>query len=491
MTNLHSWKNVYAAFLFSVLATIASPAQTLTTLVEFTGTQGQAPSALIQGFDGDFYGTTQRGGANNSGSAFRLTSSGTMTTLYSFCSQFGQGFCSDGKEPTEGLVQATNGTFYGTTTTGGMDGMGSIFTVDRTGKFTSLYSFCAQMYCLDGFEPDGLVQAINGNLYGTTLFGGQLFYGTVFEITPTGTLTTLHSFDNADGNNPYATLLQATNGNLYGTTITGSGPSIGGTVFQVTPSGTLTTVHYFNEAKGDMGGDYPNGLIQGPDGSLYGTTKDGGTGTQGKQCYGGNCGVVFRITPAGKFTTIYDFCSQTNCSEGGYPQAGLVLGTDGNFYGTTYFGGNNNNAGTIFKITPQGVLTTLYTFCSQPNCTDGANPGTALMQSTDGNFYGTTFSGGQGGLSGDMGTIFRLSTGLGPFVKLVRNAGKVGQTGGILGQGFTGTTGVFLNGTPANFTVVSDTYIQAAVPAGGTSGFVTVDTPGGVLTSNVPFHVIP
>ena len=150
-----------------------------------------------------------------------------------------------------------------------------------------------------------------------------------------------------------------------------------------------------------------------------------------------------------------------------------------------------NNAGTIFKITPQGVLTTLYTFCSQPNCTDGANPGTALMQSTDGNFYGTTFSGGQGGLSGEMGTIFRLSTGLGPFVKLVRSAGKVGQSGGILGQGFTGTTGVFLNGTPANFTVVSDTYIQATVPAGGTSGFVTVDTPGGVLTSNVPFHVIP
>ena len=145
MTNLPSWKNACAVLLFGALATIASPAQTLTTLVEFTGTQGQAPSALIQGFDGDFYGTTQLGGANNSGSAFKLTSSGTMTTLYSFCSQFGQGFCSDGKAPTDGLVQATNGTFYGTTATGGMDDMGSIFTIDPSGKFTSLYSFCAQM----------------------------------------------------------------------------------------------------------------------------------------------------------------------------------------------------------------------------------------------------------------------------------------------------------------------------------------------------------
>src|SRR5215831_11669825 len=173
MTNLHSWKSACAVFLFYGLATISSPAQTLTTLLDFTGTPGQSASALIQGFDGDFYGTTEGGGANNSGSAFKLTSSGTLTTLYSFCSQFGQGFCIDGKGPTEGLAQATNGTFYGTTVTGGMNDMGSIFTVDPSGKFTSLYSFCAQMYCQDGFQPDGLVQAINGNFYGTTEFGGK------------------------------------------------------------------------------------------------------------------------------------------------------------------------------------------------------------------------------------------------------------------------------------------------------------------------------
>ena len=150
-----------------------------------------------------------------------------------------------------------------------------------------------------------------------------------------------------------------------------------------------------------------------------------------------------------------------------------------------------NNAGTIFKITPQGGADHALHLLFSTKLHGRSEPRHWLMQSTDGNFYGTTFSGGQGGLSGEMGTIFRLSTGLGPFVKLVRSAGKVGQSRGILGQGFTGTTGVFLNGTPANFTVVSDTYIQATVPAGGTSGFVTVDTPGGVLTSNVPFHVIP
>jgi uncharacterized repeat protein (TIGR03803 family) len=137
------------------------------------------------------------------------------------------------------------------------------------------------------------------------------------------------------------------------------------------------------------------------------------------------------------------------------------------------------------------VLTTIYNFCSQTNCTDGAYPAAALLQATDGNFYGTTSSGGTGGLSGNQGTIFRFSTGLGPFVKLVRDSGKVGDTNGILGQGFIGTSGVFLNGTPASFTVVSDTFIEATVPAGATSGFVTVDTPSGTLTSNVAFRVRP
>ena len=160
--------------------------------------------------------------------------------------------------------------------------------------------------------------------------------------------------------------------------------------------------------------------------------------------------------------------------------------TDGNFNGVATEGGANAG-GTVFEITPSGVLTVLYSFCSQANCFDGIFP-VGIMQATDGNLYGTTI---RVVIPAPGGTVFRFSTGLGPFVGLVQDAGKVGQTSGILGHGLTGTTGVFLNGAPVTFTVVCDTYIQATVPAGATSGYVTVRTPSGTLKSNVEFQVIP
>ncbi len=467
-----------AAFLFCAVAVVASSAQTFTTLLDFNGTNGAVPSALIQGYDGNFYGTTKLGGLNNLGTAFQLTSSGTLKTLYSFCAQAN---CTDGEEPLTGLMQATDGNFYGTTNGGGK-GYGTIFAMTGKGKLTQLYSFCHGSGCPDGNEPNGLVQATNGNLYGTAEFGGKSDSGTAFEMTPRGTLTILHEFSGhgSDGSTPSTSLLQAANGNLYGATV-----DLSGTLFEMTPTGTLTTLHSFGLV---AGGNEASQVVLGLDGNLYGTTAYGGT-QNNNPC--DNCGTVFTVTLTGQFTKIYNFCSQANCSDGQIPQAGLVLGSDGNFYGTSEYGGNSNNAGTIFQITPQGVLTTIYSFCSQTNCIDGAYPVAALLQATDGNFYGTTSSGGIGGLSGNQGTIFRLSTGLGPFVKLTHEAGKVGQIGGILGQGFTGTTGVFLNGTSASFIVVSDTFIQATVPSDATSGFVTVNTPTGTLTSNVPFQVKP
>ena len=206
-------------------------------------------------------------------------------------------------------------------------------------------------------------------------------------------------------------------------------------------------------------------------------------GSNGTVCepfgYSG-CGTIYKITPSGTLTTLYTFCLQggNQCPDEGLPIGPLIQGTDGNFYGTT----SGPSYGTIFKMTPAGQFTTLHTFAF----TDGSQSG-PLVQATDGNFYGTTAYGG----ANRYGTAFKLSMGLGPFVKLVRQSGKVGQTGGILGQGFTGTTGVFLNGTPGNFNVVSDTYIRATVPAGATTGFVTVATPSGTLKSNVVFYVRP
>jgi len=201
-----------------------------------------------------------------------------------------------------------------------------------------------------------------------------------------------------------------------------------------------------------------------------------------------SCGTVFQITPTGKLTTVYSFCSQPGCRDGLEPVSGVIQAEDGNFYGTTMIGGgpgclSDAGCGTVYQLTPAGVLTTLHSF----DKTDGEDPVAALLQGTNGVFYGETLYGG----TSEYGTVFGVNTGLGPFVAFVRGAAKAEQQFGILGQGFTGTTAVSLNGTPASFTVKSDTFILATVPAGATTGYVTVTTPSGTLTSNKPFVVIP
>jgi uncharacterized repeat protein (TIGR03803 family) len=252
----------------------------------------------------------------------------------------------------------------------------------------------------DGSYPvAGLVQGTDGNLYGTTS-------GTVFTITPSGMLTTLHSFDGTDGAFPNG-LTQGTDGNFYGTTRAGGAYDHGdGTVFTITPSGMLTSLYSFcpNSPSCTDGYEPVAGLVQGTDGNFYGTTQYGGA----NDTCGLGCGTVFEITPGGALTTLYSFCSQSNCTDGRAPFAGLVQGTDGNFYGTTVYGGANDY-GTVFKITASGVLTTLYSFCSQGggDCTDGFGPVAVLVQATDGNFYGPTESGGANGV----GTVFKITPG--------------------------------------------------------------------------------
>ncbi len=272
-----------------------------------------------------------------------------------------------------------------------------------------------------------------------------------------GLFTTLYNFDKADGY-PYAGLVLGTDGNFYGTTS-------GNTIFRITPQGELTVLYTFCLQPGCPDGEAPlAGLVRGKDGNFYGTTTEGGTD---------NGGTVFKITPAGQLTTLYEF------GYFAFASGTLIHATDGNLYGTTSRGGD----GTIFQITPDGSLTTLYEF----NGSDGAYPAGGLLQDTNGIFYGTTSEGGKF----NAGTVFSLSIGLSPFVSFVRDPARVGQRFGILGQGLTGTTAVSLNGTSASFTVKSDTFILANVPSGATTGYVTVTTPGGTLTSNKPFVVIP
>jgi uncharacterized repeat protein (TIGR03803 family) len=481
-------KTACIVFLVWGAAVTASSAQTFTTLHSFDGTDGDAPYAgLVQATNGNLYGTTVYGGTNDNGTIFKITSNGTLTTLYSFCSQTN---CADGDEPYAGLVQATNGNLYGTTCCGGAKGQGTVFKITPSGTtLTTLYSFCSQSDCTDGEGPyAGLVQATNGNLYGTTNAGGGAgSLGTVFKVTSSGALTTLQSFDETDGSFPNGTLIQATDGSFYGTTIEGGAPTYGGTVFQITSSGTLTMLYTFCSQSYCADGQYPYaGLVQGRDGNFYGTTVYGGTNDDG---------TIFKITPSGKLTTLYSFCSQSDCTDGEYPYAGLVQATDGNFYGTTLEGGANDcildgdtlGCGTIFKITPAGKLTTLHSF----DGTDGEFPYADLVQDTNGTFYGTTFNGGDTTCSYGCGTVFSLSVGIGPFAKTLPTSGKVGAAVKILGTNLTGTTSVDFNGTAATFTVVSSTEITTTVPTGATTGTVEVTTPSGTLDSNVVFRVAP
>jgi len=395
-------------------------AQTLVTTVDFDNANGYTPmSSLVQYTNGNFYGTTARGGANsNRGTVFTVAPNGTLTTLYNFCSQPN---CSDGSLPATGLVFAGDGNFYGTTWRGGssqacLGGCGTVFKITPSGTFTSLYSFCSQQNCADGQQPlGGLVQGSDGNLYGTTWEGGVVNSGcsngcgTVFKISLTGTLTTLHSFQGADGALPTGVLMQATDGNFYGTTSQGGAlqncTGGCGTVFQITPGGALSTKYSFCSQQGCSDGTIPHaGLLQASDGNLYGTTQFGGISNS--SCSAG-CGTVFKITLSGTLSTIYSFCAQSGCTDGSAPAAGLIQLSDGNLYSTTSEGGvldcSGTYCGTLFKLTPSGALTTLHAFIGSPS--EGSDPLAGLVLGVDGNLYGTTMLGG----ASNAGTVFRLT----------------------------------------------------------------------------------
>jgi uncharacterized repeat protein (TIGR03803 family) len=244
----------------------------------------------------------------------------------------------------------------------------------------------------------------------------------------------------------------------------------------MTPSGKLTTLHTFS---GTDGSSPVGSLVQGPAGNLYGVTLSGGITSSNCPTYG-TCGTIFRITSGGTFTVIHSF----NGNDGANPFGALIIGSDGDLYGTTSQAGANQ-AGTIFRMSPMGSVQTLYNFCSQQGCPDGSNPEGALLQATNGTLYGTTRNGGSDG----NGTIFSLSMGFGPFIEALPSGGKVGSKVTILGYGLTGAFSVTFDGVAAAFTVVSDTEITATVPLGATTGIVTVNTPSATLNTKDTFRV--
>jgi uncharacterized repeat protein (TIGR03803 family) len=346
-------------------------------LYSFAGGSGDSADpyhTLIQGSDGDFYGTTNAGGSSNDGTIFKISPSGIESVFYSFASV-----------PYSGLVQGSDGNIYGTTASGGTSGRGTVFKITPSGTETVLYSFPA-----GSSDPyTGLIQGSDGNFYGTTGAGGATDDGTVFKVTPSGTETVLHAFakTGTDGQTPYAGLIQGSDGNLYGTTYFGGAHGFG-TVFKVTPGGTETVLYSF---AGGNDGEHPYaGVIQGSDGNFYGTTYQGGAS---------GYGTVFKLTPSGIETVLYTFAGGS--SDGAYPEAGVIQGSDGNFYGSTLQGGASG-LGLVFKLTPSGTETILHAFAG---ASDGANPTANLVLGSDGNLYGSTSAGGS---SGD-GTFFKVS----------------------------------------------------------------------------------
>ena len=366
------------------LAVVAPSAAQLTPLHSFNGSDGANPyrMSLVQGVDGDFYGTTEKGGTDNYGVVFKITPGGALTVLHEFVG-------TDGEYPSSGLVQDAQGNLYGTTRTGGPGpNPGVVYKITPQGAFSVLTAAGGSVI----YAP--LLLASDGRLYGVSLNGGSPGYGTVFRLNTDGTnVTVLYTFcaQNGcpDGAHPLGGLAEGPDHNIYGTTEYGGGGNYG-VIFRITPDGTYTLLHSFG---GSSDGNSPRGrLMLASDGYLYGTTTSGGPGS----------GTIFKIKPDGSnFTLVYAFCTPGHCTAGANPESGLIQASDGNFYGTNLAG-----HGFLYQLTPNGTVTALYAFCqSGGNCTDGSYPYGELLQGNDGNFYGANQDGGS---NGD-GTVFKFA----------------------------------------------------------------------------------
>jgi uncharacterized repeat protein (TIGR03803 family) len=466
----------------------------LTSMCSFAWDSGgvSVDSGLALGWDGNLYGVTGQGGINHLGTIFKVATNGILTKLTD-CA------FNNGQNP-YGLTLGPDGNFYGTSS-GGNNDNGTIFQVTTNGAITSLYAFSDINYNnnpypytnSDGYYPDTrLTLGPDGNFYGTTQYGGANGYGTVFQVTTNGALTTLHSFatvytvngvsSNYDGAGPGAGgLVFGPDGKLYGVTQNG-GANGQGTVFQITTNGVLAVLANF----GNTTGVGSSGLIVGPDGNFYGTTLYGGAN---------GYGTVFQVTTNGALTTLYAFSSPLNNglnrltnSDGFSPSAGLILGSDDSLYGTAAQGGVYGG-GTIFKMTTNGVFTVLASFIG----TSGYAGPNGLTLGTDGNFYATQFGGGSGG----GGVIYRVSpfstvttvnggiqnygaqlvlgTNSGNGQLQVVNAGQFQSAGAILGGSGVGNNSAVVSGVGSVWTSTSDVIVgqtgsgnQLSVNNGGT-----------------------
>jgi uncharacterized repeat protein (TIGR03803 family) len=449
--------------------------------------QGGRPDLIIQAADGNFYGAAQVSDEGVSdpqgGTLFKLTPAGKFTRLFTF-TQGTSGF-QNGNGPASGFVEANDGFLYGLTISGGKQNDGVLFRISKTGTdFKVLHDFCSSANCADGTTPNGLLLGQDGNLYGTTQGGGSSVSpcpssgcGTIFRFEPTtGAFTVLHRLtDAADGLEPSG-MIQATNGNFYG--VTDGLPRVTGgfneDIFQFTPAGEFTV--QFKSPNHDT----PiSGLTQGANGNLYGAFENIPAGEIN----------FFEISTDGTgFVAFAPFTSLV----GMLSVPSLFVASDGNLWDTN-FTDSTATLGSVFSINPQnGAVLQTFAF-------DGANgdsPEAGLIQAADGTFLGTTTLGGtiSGGSNGFAdGTVWTLNAGLpapAPAIILLNStSGSVGSTVLINGHNFISTTAVSFNGVSASFQVLNTQFVSATVPAGATTGPITVTNLGGTATSTQSFNV--
>jgi len=457
-----------AILFFSTATAVIFHAQTFTSLASLSDKTGAEPTAIGQQANGSLWVTTFGQGKFDCGTVFQASLVGKLARRSNFS-------CTDGNEP-QGLTLGTDGNYYGATFFGGSGNAGTVFKRTPAGPLTVLYNFTFDGS--SGSEPVGtLALGPDGDFYGATYSSpsSNNYAGTLFKITPDGTLTTIYTFclkfGCPDGSQPYSSPVLAMDGNFYGTTYAGGAHGVG-TMYRITPEGVLTTLYSFDPSAGDV--FFPSApLVQAANGNFYSVISQGGAN---------NDGAVFEITPSGNFTVLHNFDGTD-----GYFPVGLMQATDGNFYGTTV-GVDNEINGSIFQLTPAGNLTMLHKF----NGTDGLSP-IMLIQDTNGTLYGVTSGGGDVYCGYDptygCGTVFSLDVGLGPFVETVPAVGPIGAPVTVLGTNLKGVKSVKFNGVAAQFKTKYGSEILTTVPAGATTGTVTVTGRDGTLVSNVPFTV--
>lgn len=419
-----------------------------------------AGGQLTPGPDGSFYGVTRAGGNFGMGNIFRVTSDGSITTLFHFSP-------SDGSTPLGGLVQASNGHFYGTTSQGGTHGYGTVFKVTPAGEFTTLIHFNQT----NGANPrDSLIQGHDGDLYGLAAAGGINGHGTAFKVTLSGVMTTLAEFEYyTKGAYPNGRLVQSDDGSFYGMT-TGGGANGSGTIFKMTPAGVLTKLVTFNGSTGHLP---QGGLVIGSDGNLYGMTSQGGSGGAGN---------IFRMTPSGVLTNLVD-CNSTT---GTYPNGDLLLASDGKFYGVMNQGGAHDK-GTVFSLTQEGVLTVLSSFNGDPM---GAYPSSNLVQGYDGVLYGMAEFGG----ASLTGTLFSVHIGEPPLaaeIAVTQPAAARVPDGGSRSFGTVAPgTNAELTFTIRNLGALDLTSIVATIDGPDSGDFEIVAAPAPVITRETASSVL-